>query len=231
MGSAEGDDDERLAREVNLGAFYMARHEVTNAEYERFSPGHRLKWKEFSAGDDMPVIAVTWEEADAFCRWLSQEEGVEYRLPTEAEWEKAARGTDDRRYPWGDEAPRIGRAKWRCNLAPEKARDTWGNDGFELVAPVGSFPDGASIYGCHDMAGNVWEWCLDWYSPTYYARGPSADPTGPPHGTTRVLRGGSFTNQPAALRSSNRLSKPVDFYEANLGFRCVRVIGGRHRSH
>jgi formylglycine-generating enzyme required for sulfatase activity len=175
----------------------------------------------------MPVIAVTWEEAMAFCRWLSKKEGAEYRLPTEAEWEKACRGTDRRPYPWGDGPAGTDDGAWRCNHAPERNRRTWKRDGFEFASPVGSFPAGASPFGCLDMAGNVWEWCLDWYDAGYYDGAPRENPGGPPTGSKRAIRGGSFTNRPGLLRCANRLGKPPGFYEANLGFRVARTVARR----
>jgi len=222
MGS-EREDDEGPVHKVSLDAYYIGKYEVTNAQFEQFSPAHRQKWKEYSADDEMPVIAVSWDEATAFCKWLSRKEGIEYRLPTEAEWERAARGTDGRIYPWGNDAPDAGR-KYRCNYAPEKARETWKLDGFELISPVGALPAGVSPVGCHDMAGNVWEWCLDWYSKTWYSQTGTSNPTGPDGGAKRVLRGGSITSSAKALRCANRLAKPSAFYEANIGFRCVRAL-------
>jgi len=230
MGSAAGSEDERPVRSVYVDAYYVGVHEVTNEQYEEFSPGHRSKWKKYSPADSMPVIAVTWEEAAAFCAWLSKKEGVTYRLPTEAEWEKAARGTDRRTYPWGDEPPLSTDGTWRCNLAPSKDRATWRKDGFELAAPVGRYPSGASPYGALDMAGNVYEWCADWYAKDTYATGEARNPTGPERGEKRAIRGGSFTNRSSSLRSANRLGKEPGFYEANLGFRVVRVPKRRARS-
>jgi formylglycine-generating enzyme required for sulfatase activity len=154
MGSDHGDGDERPMRTVRLDAYYLSTYEITNAQFEKFSPLHRQKWLAYSGGDDMPAVAVTWHEAVAFCRWLSRKEGQEYRLPTEAEWEMAARGSHALEYAWGNQAPDAA-GKHRCNFAPGKARDLWKSDGFEFVAPVGSFPDGVSPHGCHDMAGNM----------------------------------------------------------------------------
>jgi formylglycine-generating enzyme required for sulfatase activity len=223
MGSETGDDDERPVHRVHLDAYYIGKYEVTNAQFEQFSPAHRQKWKEYSPDDEMPVIAVSWDEAAAFCKWLSRKEGIEYRLPTEAEWERAARGTDGRLYPWGNEAPDAGRT-YRCNYAPKKAPETWKLDGFELISPVGALPAGVSPVDCHDMAGNAWEWCFDWYGKTWYSGASASNPRGPDGGAKRVLRGGSITSNAMALRCANRLSKPSTFYEANIGFRCARAV-------
>jgi len=224
MGSEHGDPDERPVRRVYVDAFYIGRYEVTNAQFEKFDPTHRRT--EFSPGDDMPVVAVSWDDASAFCRWLSQKEGVEYRLPTEAEWEKAARGpaqVGPRKYPWGDgDPPPSGSVL--ANLGPGRNQDAWAADGHRFAAPVGSFPSGASVFGVHDMAGNVWEWCLDWYSADYYSKGAVRNPRGPTEGKWRVYRGGSFANDASAARCSNRAAQKADFTEASLGFRCVRAL-------
>jgi len=229
MGGDDGPADERPARTVELDAYYIGRHEVTNAQFEQFSPGHRSKWREYSPGDDTPAVAVTWEETASFCRWLSRREGVEYRLPTEAEWEMAARGADARRYPWGDEGPTAEDGSYRANFAPARERGRWRLDGFELASPIGMFPSGASPCGCLDMAGNVWEWCLDRYAPDCYASAPARNPVGPEEGDLRAIRGGSYTTGADTLRCSNRLGKPPGFYEVNLGFRCVREVRQRAR--
>ena len=127
---------------------------------------------------------------------------------------------DGRKYPWGDEPPVDG-STYRCNFAPENEPKFWGRDGFRWAAPAGSFPKGASPWGMLDMAGNVWEWCRDWYSPSY--RGAEENPRGAPEGTKRVLRGGSFNTGPDALRCANRAAHVPEFYNPNVGFRCVRM--------
>ncbi|MBN1809835.1 MAG: SUMF1/EgtB/PvdO family nonheme iron enzyme [Planctomycetes bacterium] len=222
MGSASGDSDEKPVHKARMDAFYISRTEVTNTQFEQFMPAHRHKWKQFSPGDDMPVVAVSWVEAMAFCRWLSNKEGAEYRLPTEAEWEMAARGSDARTYPWGDQSAAAA-GKFRCNFAPGRDRAEWKKDGFEFTSPVGNFPEGASPFGCLDMAGNVWEWCLDFYQDNWYsdAARPKINPGGPQSGTKRTMRGGSFSDSARIIRCTNRLGKPADFYDANVGFRVV----------
>jgi serine/threonine-protein kinase len=244
MGSDSGDPDERPVRKITLGPYYVSRHEVTNAQYEEFDPRHRRT--EFSPEDDMPVVAVSWHDADAFCRWLSKKEGVECRLPTEAEWEGAARlpvravarlpapqasrqagtqtgGKGPAAFPWGD-VPAVDGDGWRANIAPAKNRDTWAKDGHAFAAPVGSFERGASPSGCHDLAGNVWEWCQDWYDESYYKTGDGADPSGPESGERKVLRGGSFANSVRAARSANRAAGEPGLVEGCVGFRVVREI-------
>lgn len=182
-----------------------------------------------SGYENHPVVAVSWYGAAAYCNWRSEREGRTpcyntsswecyfnadgYRLPTEAEWEKAARGSDDERtYPWGDEEPDCGRVNAYV-----------GGYCVGGTVPVGSYPSGRSPYGIYDMVGNVWEWCNDWYSGTYYSVSPTTDPRGPSSGSARVLRGGSWSNYGDALRCSDRSgSYPSYAYGSKGGFRCVR---------
>jgi len=201
-----GDEDERPSRTVTLPAFYMSVSEVTNAQFEEYEPLRHSERSEFSDMDRSPIVDVSWREAAEFCRWLSKKEGYAYRLPNEQEWEKAARGTDGRTYPWGDEKPAAGR-DYRCNFAQGKSKDSWKKDGFGFAAPVGKFGRGDSPYGCQDMAGNVWEWCTT---------------TGP--GPEVVLRGGSFSNNASAVRATNRAVVRSGFRAPNAGFRVLREV-------
>jgi serine/threonine-protein kinase len=226
MGSDTGDPDEKPRREVHLDAYYIGVHEVTNAQYEMFRQRHQRT--AFSPADDTPVVAVSWTEACDFCEWLSEKEGIEHRLPTEAEWEKAACGEDGREFPWGPLLPTEGEAP-PCNTATEEQRQSWlaagSVDAEDAKAlPVGSFAAGESPLGCMDMAGNVWEWCLDWYRGDYYAGGENLNPQGPPTGKHRVHRGGSFGTLPGSARCANRAGHPPDFMEASVGFRVVRAL-------
>ena len=142
-----------------------------------------------------PVVGVSWHDAGAFADWLSKITGERYRLPTEAEWEAAGRGgLTGQAFPWGNQPPdEDGRFPANYNPNP------YDKDGFTYAAPVGSFPPNG--YGLFDMAGNVAEWCGDWYEATYYARSPYQDPEGPPTGTYRVIRGGSWYSRARELRA------------------------------
>ena len=207
--------NEQPQHQVSLREFLIGKYPVTNRQYQSFvkSTGHRppRNWKngQIPAGKEAhPVVRVNWQDASAFCEWAGEVSGYTLQLPSEAEWEKAARGTDGRIYPWGNQAPdaRL------CNF-DKNVNDT---------TPVGSYsPQGDSPYGASDMAGNVWEWVADWYGETYYKNSPANNPGGPPIGNFRVLRGGSWTNSDFHLRTSNR-----DNYDPTSsgnvdGFRCV----------
>ncbi len=158
MGSDASDapPNERPLTPVTLGEFYMSRFPVTNLQYEQFDPAHKQKRLK-SADGDHPVVYVTSFEAVKYCEWLSQREGKTYRLPTEAEWEHAARGTDGRPYPWGNQDRRGDCANFADASTTFAWRDPLIHDGFAETSPVGSFPKGASFFGIEDMAGNVWE--------------------------------------------------------------------------
>jgi len=214
MGSADDDDmaeaDELPQHSVYLDEFYIGRYEVTSAQFRAFvqATGYS-EWRDIWDGADHPVVSVRWEDAAAFCRWASEVSGREVRLPTEAEWEKAARGTDGRRYPWGNEPPDASRCNFSSNVMDTRA--------------VGHHsPAGNSPYGCADMAGNVWEWVNDWYDAEYYGRSPSGNPPGPESGSNGVLRGGGFINDARDVRAASRFEEPRGIRFAIAGFRiCV----------
>lgn len=221
LGDSYGEEDEKPVHRVYASTFYMGKHEVSNAQYEEFEAGHRKKRTRYSRGEGHPVVMVDWREAVAFCKRLSEKEGVRFRLPTEAEWEKAARGAEGRRYPWGGPPPGEEGA-YRANFGPGEDRSEWKKDGFPYTCPVDAFAEHASPYGCLNMAGNVWEWCHDRYGPAYYHACPYGDPTGPYVGKERVIRGGSWANDGKVLRASNRSKAKELLKDAIIGFRCVR---------
>ncbi len=211
MGSNDGQRDERPPHQVYLDAFYMDKFEVTTSLYgEFFATTGRQQPRYWSdvrlvSDGDRPVVGVSWDDADAYCRHYKK------RLPTEAEWEKAARGMEGRAYPWGNDAP-TGR---HANFGKHHE---W--KGYNTLTKVGSFEEGKSPYGIHDLAGNVWEWVADGYGRNYYLHSPDRNPKGPNSGEFRVLRGGSWGNAPDDLRSAERLGLvPTTRYEI-LGFRC-----------
>src|SRR5438876_1959385 len=191
--------NEKPSCRVSVSRFYLSRFPVTNEQYEEFDPSHKRK-RAPAAGNRHPVVYVSSLEAIRFCQWLSSRERKKYRLPTEAEWEYAAKGDDGREYPWGNFARRGDLA----NFADKNTVFAWSDqeidDGFAESSPVGSFPRGASPFGIEDMAGNVWEWCLDYFEQ--YKPVPKVDPRGPGTGTKRIYRGGSWKSKASNLRTT-----------------------------
>jgi formylglycine-generating enzyme required for sulfatase activity len=211
MGSPTGDSDEQPAHKVHVDAFSMDKYEVTVGQYAAFLQAKGIDppsdWKTMNqpAHQKRPIANVDSTDAAAYCQWAGK------RLPTEAEWEMAARGTDGRLYPWGNDPP--------TPLHANFGKTDWNNHG--VLAPIGSFEEGKSPYGIYDMAGNVWEWVSDWYDYNYYKISPSQNPTGPSSGGTKVIRGGSWYSNPRAMRSANRsLISPTD--QGLNGFRCAK---------
>ena len=220
MGKADSRLDAAPHR-VEVSAFYMDIYEVTNAEYKKFidATGHpapfldpvkyplaeKYNWHNnlFPAGSDsLPVVLVSWHDAQAYARWCGK------KLPTEAQWEMAARSLSDLEYPWGDQ--------W------DSTRVNTRQNGRLAAAAVGAFSTGATSQGIHDMIGNVWEWCADWYGKDYYTGSTLKDPQGPAAGATRVVRGGSWdTFKPERLKAYSRESFPPSSRRHDLGFRCV----------
>jgi formylglycine-generating enzyme required for sulfatase activity len=207
---------ERPVAKVSVSRFYLSRHLVTNTAYEQFDPAH-CRMRMPGAGDGHPVVHVSSLDAMKFCQWLSSRERKKYRLPTEAEWEYAARGTDGRKFPWGNHQNRGDLA----NFADRNTVLAWSDrdldDGYAETSPIGAFPLGASPFGIEDMAGNVWEWCLDFYAP--HTPAPKVNPLGPTSGARRVYRGGSWKSRFNSLRATVRNSNVPSFSCNDLGFR------------
>jgi len=205
----EGGADEQPAHTVNLSAYKISRYEVTFAQYDAFcTETNRNKSDDYGWGrDTRPVVDVTWDDAKAFCDWLSQKTGKNLHLPSEAQWEKAARGTgaNPGKYPWGNAIP-------SCDM-------TNYNNCRGRTMPAGSYPANASPYGVYDMAGNVYEWCGDWYDAAYYAVSPRDNPTGPGSGTKRVSRGGAWNNSAERIRCCYRDSTIPSSANNRMGFR------------
>ena len=224
MGSTE-QEDEKPMHDVNLCDFCIDKYPVTNGQYRKFcdatgrdyppGPGFSGTPDYFTKNADYPVVNVSWEDARAFCEWAGK------RLPTEAEWEKAARGQDGRKYPWGNTEPDGS----QCNFADKRSGFSWADkkvdDGFAQMSPVKQYPAGASPYGVMDMAGNVWEWCNDWFADDYYKESPAENPKGPDSGSVRVLRGGSWCNDPVSLCCACRFVGEPSYRSLVIGFRCA----------
>jgi formylglycine-generating enzyme required for sulfatase activity len=208
--------NELVPHQVMLSDYWIDRMEVNNRDYQRcvevgecLAPGYSAA-QQWRARADYPATLVSWYDAERYCRWRGG------RLPTEAEWERAARGWSARRYPWGEVFnPRIVN-HGRFAVDPLSERD-----GFAELAPVGSFPQGRTLEGVHDLAGNVEEWVADWYAPSY-PEADEVDPKGPAHGDERVLRGGSFRSGRAWLRGAARAHELPSVRRAWIGFRCAR---------
>lgn len=210
--------NERPVTRVSLSRYYISKHPVTNGQYEQFDPSHVRK-RAAGAGPQHPVIYVSSLEAIKYCQWLTTRDRKKYRLPTEAEWEYAARGTDGRKYPWGNSGGRGDLANFadKNTVFAWSARDI--DDGFAESSPVGSFPLGASPFGLEDMAGNVWEWCLDYFEA--YRGTPKVNPRGATAGAKRVYRGGSWKSRFNSLRTTTRSSNAPNYSCNDLGFRVV----------
>ena len=259
MGSTDGEEDEKPVHPVTVSDFYLGKYEVTVAEFRAFveatshstdaekddgsyfwedskwqkKPG--INWRHDAEGkiaqDNHPVLHVSWNDAIAYCQWLSKQTGQNYRLPTEAEWEYAAgNGSKHTKYSWGNEAPK---GKKGGSLADETGATHFNwtksatniflgyQDGFVATAPVGSFdPNGLGLY---DMTGNVWEWCSDWYDSDFYKNSSQNNPTGAASGTYRVLRGRSWCNYPQYCRVANRSDSTPSVRDGNIGFRLART--------
>jgi len=248
--------DEEVQHEVEITRrFYMGKHEVTVGQFKAFVKdanyrteaekdgkggrgfdGKEFVWKpeftwknlHFAQADDQPVTVVTWNDAVAFCEWLSKKEGRAYRLPTEAEWEYACRAETKTRFNTGEKEDDL---KAAGNIADASLKAKWKDafwamswdDGYPFTAPVGRFR--ANAFGLSDMHGNVWEWCSDWYGEDYYGKSPKQDPQGPAGGKERVSRGGAWSTQPKFCRSAFRDWHEPGYRSDCVGFRVVAVVG------
>jgi formylglycine-generating enzyme required for sulfatase activity len=230
MGDSVGDGDpnERPAHEVCVSDFYMGKDEVTNAQFKKFSPQHSSGNYEGSNLDEdkQPVVNVSWEDAVAFAKWLSQKTGQTYRLPTEAEWEYAARaGTKTSRF-WGNSPDEACEYANVADLTAKKRWPRWTtfqcDDKFSVAAPVGSFKSNG--FGIYDMLGNVWEWIEDVYNSEAYTKLPKNNPVYQGSGEYRVMRGGGWSNGPMGIRSSHRVGLTPTFGHHALGFRLVKAV-------
>lgn len=212
MGSEDGEDDEKPVHQVELDGFWLGKHEVTNARYRAFCEATQRQFPSKSdQGDDHPVVYVSWDDAHGYC------EHYGYSLPTEAQWEYAAAGPEGRKYPWGNDWDPE-KLCWSKKVGPVKKSFV-----------VGSFPAGASWCGALDMAGNVQEWCGDWFGENYYERSPDRNPLGPDTGTERVLRGLSWYHGYSVpmddFRCANRSRYVSPVKRSDLGgFRCAISI-------
>jgi formylglycine-generating enzyme required for sulfatase activity len=257
MGSADGYPDEKPPHKVKLSAFCIDRTEVTVAAYLRctkearngvtcaapttvpysgYTAADAKFWSQFCNGgkaekDKHPINCVDWRQADAYCKWNNG------YLPTEAQWEYAARGADGRKFPWGNDKPSaklLNACGGECRAMGKRLGKTWSvmyeeDDGAESTAPVGIYPDGASPFGALDMAGNVWEWVADWYVPSYPAEGKTIpqDPRGPDKSpeSSRVTRGGGWVSGNASwVRAADRYRGDVTERLVDIGFRCARGL-------
>ncbi len=208
MGSREGEGSphESPQHTVYLDGYWIYKNPVTVAQYKQFceSSGRQMPAGHHGAKEDHPVVNVSWEDASAYAAWAAA------ALPTEAQWEKAARGPDGRLYPWGDYTDSV---KRRAYTVSDE----------EQTRPVGKHPEVSSPYGAQDMTGNVWQWCSDWYDANYYRDSPARNPTGPPTGVSRVLRGGRwFINDPNFFPAAYRNFYLPGHYLGFCGFRCVK---------
>ncbi len=228
-------DDEKPVRRIYLKEYMIGKYPVTNREFKAFmddegynneglwTPGgwqwrkkesisEPLYWRDRKwNGANFPVVGVSWYEASAYAEWLSRKKKDKYVLPTEAQWEKAARGSGGFSYPWGN--------TWE----EKENRCNWFELGLRRTSPVGIFPAGASPYGCMDMAGNVLEWCADWFGEDYYKKSPDRNPVGPKDGSRRVIRGGGWGARRDCRAACRGWGLPVDRFGGS-GFRLARLL-------
>ncbi|MBF0465404.1 MAG: formylglycine-generating enzyme family protein [Nitrospirae bacterium] len=225
--TGEGDPNERPAHEVCVSDFSMGKYEVTNEQFRKFRSSHDSgKFERLTLNEDkQPVVNVSWDDATAYAKWLSSKSGHTFRLPTEAEWEYAARGgTASSRY-WGNDNAEACKYANVADATAKKSFPKWTSfncsDGYLVSAPVGSFKPNA--YGLYDMLGNAWEWVEDVYNAEAYSKLPKSNPIYEGVGEYRVERGGGWSNGPLGIRSSHRVGLSPSFGHRSLGFRLVMV--------
>ena len=221
-----GDMDEEPVHQVTLSSYWIDKYEVTSSNFTKFlnenkNEAHRFieitpsvtvkfdgnVYQPREGLENYPVNRVSWFGADAYCKWK------EKRLPTEAEWEKAARGTDQRIFPWGNEFPDNSRVTFRRKFSEK---------GFQVMEPVEGMKNGISPFRVHQMAGNVWEWVSDWFDATAYQDENRIDPKGPESGISKVLRGGNWYYKAYYMRTTYRFNERPDIFKVWQGFRCAR---------
>ena len=221
-----GDMDEEPVHQVTLSSYWIDKYEVTSSNFTKFlnenkNEAHRFieitpsvtvqfddnVYQPREGLENYPVNRVSWFGADAYCKWK------EKRLPTEAEWEKAARGTDQRIFPWGNEFPDNSRVTFRRKFSEK---------GFQVMEPVKGMKNGISPFRVHQMAGNVWEWVSDWFDATAYQDENRIDPKGPESGISKVLRGGNWYYKAYYMRTTYRFNERPDIFKVWQGFRCAR---------
>ena len=221
-----GDMDEEPVHQVTLSSYWIDKYEVTSSNFSKFlnenkNEAHRFieitpsvtvqfddnVYQPREGLENYPVNRVSWFGADAYCKWK------EKRLPTEAEWEKAARGTDQRIFPWGNEFPDNSRVTFRRKFSEK---------GFQVMEPVEGMKNGISPFRVHQMAGNVWEWVSDWFDATAYQDENRIDPKGPESGISKVLRGGNWYYKAYYMRTTYRFNERPDIFKVWQGFRCAR---------
>jgi formylglycine-generating enzyme required for sulfatase activity len=208
-----GDEKESPRREIFLDRFYLDRYEVTVGRYATFMKATRNvrapdEWDTVNLRNDaeLPVVGVDWQDANSYCRWAGK------RLPTEAEWEKAARGADERKYPWGNDEPTAERARFAQPYDNRVYKDG--------VARVGSYSKGMSPFGINDLAGNVWEWVADWFTESFPSN-EVRNPKGPDSGAGKVMRGGGWYDPPVRITATQRMYASPANRSDNVGFRCA----------
>ncbi len=215
--SAYETDAEKAAKVGAFGDSPDRRQLDMNEKYTWRSAG-------FEQTDDHPVVSVSWNDATAFCQWLSKKESKTYRLPSEAEWEYACHAGTTTRYYSGDDPETLAKvgnvADGTFNSKFPREYTIKAKDGYVFTAPVGKFKPNA--FGLYDMHGNAWQWCADWYRDDYYGKSPADDPTGPDSGCARILRGGSCASRPSECRSANRFMFLPDWRTNDIGFRVAR---------